>query len=109
MGDDRDAPFDILNSTEEMVASVFSENKNGLVGSVTVFHKYRMEQISDPFRIVGVIFVVSDSFYPFGIGKDNIDFIFQKIENRNPVFICGLHTNVMTIIVEKPLTELLHN
>ena len=41
--------------------------------------------------------------------KHNIDFIFQKIKDRNPVFICGFHTDIMAIIVKKPLTELPHN
>ena len=43
--------------------------------------------------------------YPFGIGNDNIDFIFQKIKDRNPVFTCGFHTGILTIIVKKPLLE----
>ena len=42
---------------------------------------------------------------PFGIGDDNIDFIFEKIKDRNPVFTCGLHTDIMEIVVEKPLLE----
>ena len=42
---------------------------------------------------------------PFGIGDDNIDFIFEKIKDRDPVFTCGLHTDIMAIIIEKPLLE----
>ena len=43
--------------------------------------------------------------YPFRIGNDNIDLIFQKIKDRDPVFTSGFHTDIMTVIVEKPLLE----
>ena len=39
------------------------------------------------------------------LGNDNIDIIFQKIKDRNPVFTCGFHADIMAIIVEKPLLK----
>lgn len=34
-----------------------------------------------------------------------IDFIFQKIKDRNPAFTSGFHADIKTVIVEKPLLE----
>jgi hypothetical protein len=91
------------------IASVFPENTDFLTRDITAFDKSKMEQISKPFRIFGIIFVAFHCLYLFGIGNDNMDFIFQKVKDRNPVFTYGFHTDIMAIIVEKPLTELPHN
>ena len=69
------------------------------------YQKKRFSTFNNPFRIFGIIFVAFNSLYPFGIGNDNIDLIFQKIKDRNPVFTCGFHTDIMTVIVKKPLLE----
>ena len=82
---------------------LFSENTDFLTRDIAAFDKSKTEQIPDPFRVFGIIFVAFDSFYPFGIGNDNIDFIFQKIKDRNPVFTSGFHTDIKTVIVEKSM------
>ena len=89
--------------------NIFNHQTNvgvdSLTGNITAFYKSKTEQISNPFRIFGIIFVAFHRLYPFRIGNDNIDIIFQKIKDRNPVFTCGFHTDIMAIIVEKPLLE----
>ena len=89
--------------------NIFNHQTNvgvdSLTGNITAFYKSKTEQISNPFRILGVIFVAFDSFYPFRISNSNIDFIFQEIKYRNPVFTSGFHTDITTVIVEKPLLE----
>ena len=91
------------------VAGKLTQNADIQVWDEAAFHKANAKQIPDPFGILRIILVSLYSLYPFGIGNDNIDFIFQNIKDRNPVFSCGFHTDIMTIIVEKPLTELPHN
>ena len=91
------------------IAGVFPQNTDCLARNITAFDKPKTEQVSNPFRIFGIIFVAFYSLYPFGIGNDNIDFIFQNIKDRNPVFSCGFHTDIKAVVVEKPLTELPHN
>ena len=70
-----------------------------LTGNITAFYKSKTEQISNPFRILGVILVAFDGFYPFRISNSNIDFIFQEIKYRNPVFTSGFHTDIMAVII----------
>lgn len=70
-----------------------------LTGNITAFYKSKMGQISNPFRITGVIFAAFDSFYPLRISNSNIDFIFQKIKYRDPVSASGFHTDIMVVII----------
>ena len=81
------------------------KNTDFLARNITAFDKSKTEQISNPFRIFCIIFVAFHRLYPFRIGNDNVDIIFQKIKDRNPVFTCGFHADIMAIIVEKPLLE----
>ena len=83
--------------------NIFNHQTNvgvdSLTGNITAFYKSKTEQISNPFRIFGIIFVAFHRLYPFRIGNDNIDIIFQKIKDRNPVFTCGFHTDIMAVII----------
>lgn len=42
---------------------------------------------------------------PFGVCDGNIDLIFQKIKDRNPIFTGGFHAGIPTIIFERLLLE----
>ena len=52
----------------------------------------------------GIVPVLFDSFYPFGIS--DVDFAFQKVEHRQLVFSGGFHTNVTAGIVQQPFLKL---
>ena len=43
--------------------------------------------------------------HPFRIGNHNVHFRFQYIEDGNPVFAGGFHTNVITAIFDEPMFE----
>jgi hypothetical protein len=64
------------------------------------------EKVSNPFGIFGIIFIAFYSCNPFGIGNGNIDTIFQKVKDRNPVLTGRFHTDIMTIIVKQPLFKM---
>ena len=45
-------------------------------------------------------FFSTDSLNIFGMSKDNRTVIFQDVINRNPVFTCGFHTDILAIPFE---------
>lgn len=91
------------------VAGKLTQNADIQIWDEAALYKANTKQITNPFGVFRVILVSLYSLYPFGIGNDNIDFIFQNIKDRNPVFSCGFHTDIKAVVVEKPLTELPHN
>jgi hypothetical protein len=39
------------------------------------------------------------------VGKDDMNIVFEDVENGDPVFAGRFHTDMMAVIFEKPVTE----
>lgn len=87
------------------VSCVFPEDTDSFAGNVTAFYKLQSEQIPNPFGNLFIILVALDHFYPFGIGNGNLDFIFLKLKDRNPVFNRGFHIDIAAVVFQHPLLE----
>lgn len=61
----------------------------------------------NPLGIFCIVLIASHSFYPFRVGNSDVDIIFQKVKDRNPAFTGGFHTDITTIVFQKPFFELL--
>ena len=68
-------------------------------------YKVKFVEVGNPFGILFVRFLAFDSFDIFGMRKADIYVIFEIIKNRNPILSCGLHTNVITIILDEPVVK----
>jgi hypothetical protein len=64
-----------------------------------------LEDISDPLGILGVGFLAADGFDVFGMSKDHFTGGFEDVVDGDPVFPCRLHTNILAIMLRKPLTQ----
>ena len=89
----------------ETVASVFTKNAYIFTRYKATGNKTKAKKIANPFGVLGIIFVTFNSLNPFGISNSNIDFIFQEIENGNPILSSRFHTDIKTGIIKKPLFE----
>lgn len=67
--------------------------------------KIKLVKICYPFRIFFVGFLAFNSFDIFRVRKAYINVILEIIKNRNPLFSSGFHTNMIAIILDKPVME----
>jgi len=71
-------------------------------------NQVKFVKVGNPFGIFFVRLLPLDGFDIFGVGKTDFHVVFEIIKNRNPVFSCGFHTNMITMILDKPVVELLN-
>ena len=65
-------------------------------------------EVSNPFGILLVGFLAFDGFDIFRMRKAHVDVIFEVIKNRNPVLASGFHTDMIAVILDKPVMKLLN-
>jgi len=87
------------------VSCKFPEDTDWFARYIASRYKPKSEQISNPFGIFGIVLIPLDSLYPLGVGDGDIDFVFQKVEYRHPIFSRGFHADVQTGIVQQPFLE----
>jgi hypothetical protein len=88
------------------VSCKLSEDTDFFARYITSRHKPQSKQIPDPLGILGIVLVPFDSLHPFGIGDGDVDFVFQKVEHRYPVFTGRFHADITTGIVQQPFLKL---
>ena len=85
------------------VASKLSQNTDIQVWDEAAFYKANAKQITDPLGIFRIIFVSLYSLYPFGVGNhDPNTTFFKDVEYGNPVLSGGFHTDIQTVVFQKP-------
>lgn len=88
------------------VASKFTKNTSILLWDKATGNKSKTEQVPDPLGVLSVVLVALYGSYPLGIGNGDTDATFFKIiEHGNPILARGLHTNIKTVVCEKPVGE----
>jgi len=87
------------------VAGILPKDADFPRGDKTGANQTEPEQVTNPFGILDIILIAFDRFHPFGIGNGDIDTVFQKIENRDPVFTGRFHADIQAVIVKQPLFE----
>jgi len=88
------------------VTGVFTEDTDILTGDKAAGDKAEAEKVANPFGILGIIFVAFYGSDPLGVSNGDIDFIFQKIKDRNPILSGRFHADIKTGILKKPLFEM---
>ena len=88
------------------VAGELPQNADIQVWDEAAFHKANAKQVSDPLRILRIILVSLYSLYPFGVGNyDPNTAFFKDVEHRNPILPGGFHTDIQTVVFQKPICE----
>ena len=64
-----------------------------------------LEQVGNPLGILLVRLLALDRPDIFRMGKDDMDMIFQGVENGDPVFAGRFHADMKTLVFEKPVPE----
>jgi hypothetical protein len=82
------------------VSGVFTENTNGFTGNITSRYQTQPEEVSDPLGIFLIILVSFYSLHPFGVGDSDMDGIFQKIVDWDPILPGGFHADVKAVVVD---------
>lgn len=67
--------------------------------------KVKFVEVGDPFEILFSRFLAFDGFDIFGMCETDINVIFEIIKNRNPILASGFHTNVIAMILDKPIVQ----
>ena len=88
------------------VASEFTQNADIRFWDEAAFYKANTKQIADPLGIFRIILVSLYSLHPFGICNDDSDTpFFKDVEYRDPVFPGGFHTDIQTVVFQKPVSK----
>ena len=95
----------IENQKQENVSGKFSELAEILRRDKRASDKVKFVEVCNPFRILFVRFLSFDGFDIFGMCEADIDIIFEIIKNRNPILSSGFHTNMIAIILDKPVVK----
>lgn len=74
-------------------------------GNKRTSDQIKFVKVSNPFGILFVCFLTFDGFDIFGMSKTHINVILKIIKNRNPILSSGFHTNMITIILDKPVVK----
>ena len=72
--------------------------RNKTAGNKVVF-----ENVGDSFSVLFVCFLAPNRFDIFRVSKNDIAGIFKDVVDRNPVLSCRLHTDILAVIICKPL------
>ena len=67
--------------------------------------KIKFVEVGNPFRILFVRFLAFNGFDILRMCKADINVIFEIIKNRNPILSGGFHTNMIAIILDKPVVK----
>lgn len=70
--------------------------------------KIKFVKVGNPFRILFFCFLAFNSFDILRMCKADINVIFEIIKNRNPILSGGFQTNMIAIILDKPVMKLLN-
>jgi hypothetical protein len=73
------------------------KRRNKTAGDEIVF-----KNIRDPLRILGIGFLPANRFDVLGVRQDDITRAFKYVVYGDPIFPCGLHTNIPAIVFGKP-------
>lgn len=57
------------------------------------------KKITDPLGVFFIRFLPLDRFHIFGVGEENVQMILENVKNRNPIFACLFHTDIMAVMV----------
>ena len=88
------------------ITSELTQDADILTGDEAAFDQTDTEQVADPLGIFGVVLVSLYSFHPFGVGDDDPDAApLKDVDNRHPVFAGGLHADVETVVLVKPVCK----
>ena len=86
------------------IAGELPQDTDVFVWDEAAFHKSNAKQISDPLGVFRIILVSLYSFHPFGIcNYDPNTAHFENVEHGNPILPGGLHTDIQTRILMKPI------
>lgn len=89
----------------EAISGKFSELAEILRRDKRASDKVKFVEGCNPFRILFACFLAFDGFDIFGMCEADIDVIFEIIKNRNPILSSGFHTNMIAIILDKPVVK----
>ncbi|MOA66589.1 hypothetical protein D3C78_1934060 [compost metagenome] len=62
-----------------------------------------LEKIGNPLGIFFVRLLASNGFDIFRVSQCDVTGMFENIEDRNPVLPGRFHTNILAVILTKPL------
>ncbi len=64
-----------------------------------------LENIGDPFCILGVGFLAADGLDVFGMSENHLTGGFEYVVDGDPVFSRRLHANITIFIIRNPLSN----
>ena len=67
-------------------------------------HKVMLEDVSNPLGILLVGFLAANRFDVLWVSKHDFASGFKNVVDRNPVFACGFHANILAVVCGKPLS-----
>lgn len=65
-----------------------------------------LEKIADPFGIFLVCLFAFDCLGIFRVGNTEIETRFEKVPDGDPIFACGLHRDIFTVIGVEPVSQI---
>lgn len=88
------------------VTGVFPQNADIFAGDKTARDKTEPEKLANSFGILGIILVAFYGFNPLRVGNGDIDPVFQKVKDGDPILSGRFHADIKAGIIKKPLLEM---
>ena len=89
----------------EAVPGKFPELAEILWRNKGTSHKVKLIEVGNPFGILFVCFLTFNCFDILWMREADFNVIFKIIKNRNSILSSGFHTNVIAIILDKPVVK----
>jgi hypothetical protein len=83
--------FCVITTQVTQLADILGRDKTGT-------HQVALEKFGNPLCVPFVGFFSLDGFDIFGVCQADVAGLFKGIENRNPVFSRGFHTNILAVV-----------
>lgn len=98
--------YGIFGNQLVTVSCEFTWDTDWFTGNITFRNQTWSKQISNPFRIFGIIHITYYGFYPFRVSNGDTNIVFQKVQSRNSIFIGRFYTDIATFIFNRSIFEL---